>query len=99
MINVPVPEDLMQADDGIFLLLRETAPLQVGAQVVDPPQPAALAAPLQTWMIQHQRRTVRTDHTFTKLKSRQKSRKELKVKFVCACVPASLGTELQHPTP
>uniref|UniRef100_A0A0A9F624 Uncharacterized protein n=1 Tax=Arundo donax TaxID=35708 RepID=A0A0A9F624_ARUDO len=43
----------MQADDGVLLLLREAAPLQVGAQVVDPPQPAALAAPLEPCELGH----------------------------------------------
>uniref|UniRef100_A0A0A9GGI7 Uncharacterized protein n=1 Tax=Arundo donax TaxID=35708 RepID=A0A0A9GGI7_ARUDO len=43
----------MQADDRVLLLLREAAPLQVGAEVVDPPQPAALAAPLQPCELGH----------------------------------------------
>jgi len=46
-LRPPVPQDLVEADDGVLLLLREAAPLQVGAQVVDPPKSAALAAPLQ----------------------------------------------------
>ena len=37
----------MKRDDEVLLLLREAAALQVGAEVVDPPQAAALAAPLQ----------------------------------------------------
>jgi len=44
---VPVAELLVEADDGVLLLLAEVAALDVRAQVVDPPEPAALAAPQQ----------------------------------------------------
>jgi hypothetical protein len=37
----------VEADDGVLLLLAEVAALDVRAQVVDPPEPAALAAPQQ----------------------------------------------------
>ena len=37
----------MEVDDEVVFLLREVAALEVGAQVVDPPQPAALPAALQ----------------------------------------------------
>jgi hypothetical protein len=37
----------MELDDEAVLLLRDVAPLQVGTQVIDPSQPAALAAPQQ----------------------------------------------------
>jgi hypothetical protein len=57
--SVPVAQDLMEADDGVLLLLREAAPLQVGAQVVDPPKAAALAAPLQPCIINGGRRSAR----------------------------------------
>jgi hypothetical protein len=43
----PVPQDLVERDDEVLLLLREAAALEVGAEVVDPPQAAALAAALQ----------------------------------------------------
>ena len=39
----------MEADDEILLLLGEAAPLEVRPQVVDPSQPAALAASLQAY--------------------------------------------------
>jgi hypothetical protein len=37
----------VDVDDGALLLLREGAALQVRPEVVDPPESAALAAPLQ----------------------------------------------------
>jgi hypothetical protein len=37
----------VEREDEVLLLLREAAALQVGAEVVDPPQAAALAAALQ----------------------------------------------------
>jgi hypothetical protein len=37
----------MEMDDEVLFLLRERAPLEVRPQVVDPPQPAALPAPLK----------------------------------------------------
>jgi hypothetical protein len=46
-LHRPVPQDLVKRDDEVLLLLREAAALQVRAEVVDPPQAAALAAPLQ----------------------------------------------------
>ena len=39
----------MELDDGLLLLDGEVAALQVRPQVVDPPQPAALPAPQQTY--------------------------------------------------
>jgi hypothetical protein len=35
----------MELDDDVLFLPGDVAPLYVGPQVVDPPQPAALAAP------------------------------------------------------
>jgi len=46
-VVVPVAELVVEADDGVLLLLAEVAALDVRAQVVDPPEPAALAAPQQ----------------------------------------------------
>jgi hypothetical protein len=37
----------VEVDDEFFFIGGEGAALEVGAQVVDPPQTAALAAPLQ----------------------------------------------------
>ena len=37
----------MELDDEVVFFLGEVAPLEVRAQVVDPPQPAALPAALQ----------------------------------------------------
>jgi hypothetical protein len=45
--SVPVAELLVEADDGVLLLLAEVAALDVRAQVVDPPEPAALPTPQQ----------------------------------------------------
>jgi hypothetical protein len=42
-----VAEELVELDDELVLLLGEVAALEVRAQVVDPPQPAALPAPQQ----------------------------------------------------
>jgi hypothetical protein len=47
MKTLPVSEDAVDVDDGALLLLGEGAALQVRPEVVDPPEPAALAAPLQ----------------------------------------------------
>lgn len=41
----------MQSDDQILLLLREVASFEVGPQVVDPSQPAALPASLQSCLL------------------------------------------------
>jgi hypothetical protein len=38
----------VEREDEVLLLLREAAALEVGAEVVDPPEAAALAAALQT---------------------------------------------------
>ena len=45
--TVPAPEHGVEGDDEVLLLLGEVLVLEVGAQVVGVPQPAALAAPLQ----------------------------------------------------
>ena len=39
----------MEVDDEVLLLLGEAAPLEIRPQVVDPSQPAALAASLQAY--------------------------------------------------
>jgi hypothetical protein len=46
-VAVPVAEDAVDVDDGALLLVGEGAALEVRPEVVDPPEPAALAAPLQ----------------------------------------------------
>lgn len=46
-IKLPVAQDCMELNYQVLLLLRECASLEVGTQIVYPPQPAALAAPLQ----------------------------------------------------
>jgi hypothetical protein len=48
---VPVAELLVQLDDGVLLLLGEVAALDVRAQVVDPPEAAALAAAQQARLL------------------------------------------------
>jgi hypothetical protein len=45
--SLPVPEGGVELDDDVLFLLGDVAPLHVGPQVVDPSQPAALAAPKQ----------------------------------------------------
>jgi hypothetical protein len=42
--NVLVAEEAVELDDELVLLLREVAALEVGPEVVDPPEAAALAA-------------------------------------------------------
>lgn len=42
-----VAQNAMEVNDGVLLFEREPAPLDVGPQIVRPPQPAALPAPLQ----------------------------------------------------
>ena len=44
-IILPVAEGLMEADDEVLLVGGEVAPLDVRAEVVDPPQATALPAP------------------------------------------------------
>ncbi|CAL4894756.1 unnamed protein product [Urochloa decumbens] len=46
----PAPDGGVEGPDDPVLLLRVPAVLDVGAQVVEPPQAAALAAPVQPWM-------------------------------------------------
>jgi hypothetical protein len=46
---VPVAEDAVDVDDGALLVVGEGAALEVRPEVVDPPEAAALAAPLQPW--------------------------------------------------
>lgn len=48
--TVLVAEDGVELDDEVFFVGGEGAALEVGAQIVDPPQTAALAAPLQACM-------------------------------------------------
>lgn len=48
-----VPQDSVDVDDGPFLLRTERAPLEIGSQVVYPPQPAALSASLQPCHFRH----------------------------------------------
>jgi len=43
-LNVLVAEEAVELDDELVLLLREVAALEVGPEVVDPPEAAALAA-------------------------------------------------------
>ena len=44
----PVAEQGVQLNDGLFLLRRESASLDVRSEIIGPPEPAALAAPLQS---------------------------------------------------
>ena len=43
----PVAELLVEVNDQLLLLFGKAAPLEVGPQVVRPPQPAALPTPEQ----------------------------------------------------
>jgi hypothetical protein len=54
----------VEGDDDGVLLLGEAAVPDVGAEVIEPPQPAALAAPLQS--CDHTRRTRRDQSTNTR---------------------------------
>lgn len=42
-----VAQQAMEMNDGLFLFEREPPPLDVGPQIVGPPQAAALPTPLQ----------------------------------------------------
>jgi hypothetical protein len=52
----PVAKLGVQVDDELLLVVGEEAALEVGPQVVGPPQPAALPAPQQpcSWTTRHQ---------------------------------------------
>lgn len=39
---VPVSKESMESEDEVILVPGEVASLEVGTQIVDPPQPAAL---------------------------------------------------------
>ena len=86
-VVVPVAELVVEADDGVLLLLAEVAALDVRAQVVDPPEPAALAAPLQPWPI-WQEHDAHQDMSKSNNSSHGGS--------VGQTVPACLGTALQQ---
>lgn len=43
----PVAQDPVHIYDDPLLFLGERSPLEVRPQIIDPPQPAALATPLQ----------------------------------------------------
>ena len=45
--QLPVAKCFVESNDEVLFVLGEAAPLEVRPQVVHPPQPAALAAPLQ----------------------------------------------------
>jgi len=46
--TAPVAEELVEADDEVLLVVGDVAALDVRPEVVEPPQPAAFAAPAQT---------------------------------------------------
>ena len=45
--TAPVAEELVEADYEVLLVVGDVAALDVRPEVVEPPQPAALAAPVQ----------------------------------------------------
>jgi len=47
ILSVPVAEESLEVDDELLLLVGEVAALDARAEVVGPPEPAALAAPHQ----------------------------------------------------
>ena len=53
-VCVPAPYANVEAADDAVLLWGEIAMLYVGPQVIEPPQPAALATPLQPCMQFHE---------------------------------------------
>ena len=53
-ISLPVAEGGVELDDDVLFLLGDVPPLDVRPKVVDPPQPAALAAPEQPCTSYHQ---------------------------------------------
>ena len=44
----PVSKELVESDDEVLLLLRYVAPLDIGTQVVEPPEAAALPTSIET---------------------------------------------------
>jgi len=47
----PVPKKFVKPDDHIDLIILEFPSLNVGLQIVQPPQSAALPAPIQTYKL------------------------------------------------
>ena len=48
----PVTEEVVEPDDEILLVVGDVAALDVWPEIVEPPQPAALAATSQTYVDQ-----------------------------------------------
>lgn len=46
-VGVPVSKESVESEDEVVLVHGEVAALDVGAQVIDPPQPTALPTPRQ----------------------------------------------------
>ena len=61
----PVAEQCVELDDGLLLLQRELAPLDVRPQVVGPPEPAALAAAHQPWIHEQEQQQKRVKESPT----------------------------------
>ena len=53
-MHSPAPDADVEAADQPVLVLREAAVPDVGPKVVEPPEPAALAAPVQPYKINQQ---------------------------------------------
>jgi hypothetical protein len=52
--DLPVAEQGLEVDDELLLLVGEVTALDPWAEVVGPPQPAALAAAHQPWIHRNQ---------------------------------------------
>jgi hypothetical protein len=102
--QLPVSKCFVESYDEVFFLLGEAAPLEVRAQVVHPPQPAALAAPLQACKQIPPVHSLRPIPSITTMSKEVSVVKALQicnsVKNACICSsPASSGMELQQLTP
>lgn len=51
VVDWPVSQEVMEANDEIVFFLREVAALHCGAQIVHPPQSAAFPTPLQSYKL------------------------------------------------
>jgi len=51
--ELPVPEQRLEVDDELLFLVAEVAALDARAEIVGPPEPAALAASHQPYIYIH----------------------------------------------
>jgi hypothetical protein len=57
-IGVPVANNRVKLDNGMFFCIRKLAVLQIRPEIISPPQPATLPTSLETLIIQGQKKTI-----------------------------------------